>query len=128
MRKKMNVADYLLQDTNDDRIAIVEPSGATTYSRLKSDAARLAGELAARGAGAGDRIGILGANSAFWVASYLAARFCLIVPWRFASLSTVWVAWFESLMVLPLSVNLFYITRITYLAKMGTSISSLPTN
>jgi long-chain acyl-CoA synthetase len=69
----MNVADYLLQNANDDRIAIVEPSGATTYARLKSDAARLAGELAARGAGAGDRIGILGANSAFWVASYLAA-------------------------------------------------------
>jgi acyl-CoA synthetase (AMP-forming)/AMP-acid ligase II len=69
----MNVADYLLQDSKDDRVAIVESSGSRSYAQLKAAAARLAGELAARGARAGDRIGILGANSLFWAASYLAA-------------------------------------------------------
>jgi long-chain acyl-CoA synthetase len=70
---KMNVADYLLQNAKDENAAIIEASGSRTYAQLKAAAARLAGELAARGAGAGDRIGVLGANSLFWAASYLAA-------------------------------------------------------
>jgi long-chain acyl-CoA synthetase len=69
----MNVADYLLQNAKDDRIAIVEGSGSSSYAQLKAAAARLAGELAAKGAREGDRIGVLGANSLFWAAAYLAA-------------------------------------------------------
>jgi len=69
----MNAADYLLQNAQDGRIALIEASGSSTYAELKAAAARLSGELRARGARAGDRVGILGQNSFFWVASYLAA-------------------------------------------------------
>ncbi len=69
----MNVADYLLENARDSSIAVVEGSGSSSYERLKSAAARLAGELTSLGLREGDRIGVLGANSLFWIASYLAA-------------------------------------------------------
>jgi long-chain acyl-CoA synthetase len=68
----MNVADYLLRNAKDADIAFIEGSGSRSYAELKAAAARLSGELAARGARPGDRIGVLGANSFFWAASYLA--------------------------------------------------------
>ncbi len=68
----MNVADYLLQNAVDGKDAVIEGSGSLSYARLKASASRLAGELGSRGVGPGDRVGLLGANSGFWVASYLA--------------------------------------------------------
>jgi long-chain acyl-CoA synthetase len=69
----MNVTDYLLHNAKDVDVAIVESSGSRSYAQLKAGVARLSGELTAQGARAGDRIGVLGANSFFWAASYLAA-------------------------------------------------------
>lgn len=68
----MNVTEYLLQNAKDSDIAIIEGSGSHSYAQLKAAVSRLSGELAAHGARAGGRIGVLGANSFFWVASYLA--------------------------------------------------------
>lgn len=68
----MNFADFLLENAVDERVAVIEASRSFTYGELKSAAARLAGEVAALGLEPGSRIGVLGANSLFWVASYLA--------------------------------------------------------
>jgi long-chain acyl-CoA synthetase len=68
----MNTSDFLLQNAVDERPAIITPEGTRTYGELKSSAARLAGELLARGLQPGERIGILGQNSLFWAAAYLA--------------------------------------------------------
>lgn len=68
----MNTSDFLTEKAIDGRPAIITPEGARTYGELKSSAARIAGELLAQGLRPGDRIGILGQNSPFWTASYLA--------------------------------------------------------
>lgn len=68
----MNTCDYLLASARDEDVALLEASGKKSYGELKAAAARIAGELLERGVAAGDRVGLLGANSLFWVASYLA--------------------------------------------------------
>ncbi len=68
----MNTSDYLLANSDDSSIAIIETTHAYTYGELKAAAARVAGELAGRNLARGDRIGIVGGNSLFWAASYLA--------------------------------------------------------
>ncbi len=68
----MNTSDYLLEKAEDGKTALIEAGGSSSYADLKRAAARLAGELAALGLKPGERVGILGANSLFWVASYLA--------------------------------------------------------
>ncbi len=68
----MNTADYLLQTAEDERIAVVTRAESHTYAHLRQACRRMAGELSARGVAAGDRVGILGENSIFWIASYLA--------------------------------------------------------
>jgi long-chain acyl-CoA synthetase len=69
----MNTCDYLLEKARDDRTAIIESGGALSYGELKAAVAWIAGELTSRGVGPGDKVGILGQNSFFWVSSYLAA-------------------------------------------------------
>jgi long-chain acyl-CoA synthetase len=68
----MNTTDYLLQNTQNNRIAIITKEGTCTYGDLKLAAARLAGELTSLGILPGDRVGILSQNSLFWATSYLA--------------------------------------------------------
>jgi len=68
----MNTSDYLLQNSEDANPVLIEAGGTRTYGDLKKAAARIAGELIALEVSPGDRIGILGPNSLFWVASYLA--------------------------------------------------------
>jgi long-chain acyl-CoA synthetase len=68
----MNTSDYLLENAGEDHIALIDADGAHSYGELKTAAARIAGELLGLGLSAGDRVGILGANSLFWAASYLA--------------------------------------------------------
>jgi acyl-CoA synthetase (AMP-forming)/AMP-acid ligase II len=68
----MNTADYLLQNADDDRVAIIEKKAQHTYRDLRAASARILGELLASGARPGDHIGLLAANSLFWAASYLA--------------------------------------------------------
>ena len=67
-----NTADYLLADAAPDGEAVVEAGERYTYGQLRSAAGRLAGELAALDLPPGSRIGLLGPNSLFWVAAYLA--------------------------------------------------------
>ena len=60
----MNTSDFLLENARDV---------TCTHDDLKSSAARLAGDLLALGLRPGERVGILGQNSLFWAAAYLAA-------------------------------------------------------
>jgi long-chain acyl-CoA synthetase len=68
----MNTADYLLEIGPDHRDALVSGSSTYTYGDIRSAVAAVAASLLAQGIGPSDRVGIIGANSLFWVASYLA--------------------------------------------------------
>ena len=67
------VADALLASGRDEDVAIVEAGRRYTYAELRAAVERLASQLAALGLPHEPRIGVLGPNSFFWVASYLAA-------------------------------------------------------
>ena len=68
----MNTADYLLQNGLDQDIVFLTKYGQYTYADLRLASARLVGELVDAGVLPGDKVGILGENSIFWVAAYLA--------------------------------------------------------
>ena len=68
----MNTADYLLERGQDDHVALIAGQTQWTYADLRSASARLVAELARSGVKPLDRVGILGNNSLFWVAAYLA--------------------------------------------------------
>lgn len=68
----MNTADYLLENGGLSDIALIAGKTQHTYQDVKAASARVAGELTHAGVQPGDRVGILGNNSLFWVASYLA--------------------------------------------------------
>jgi long-chain acyl-CoA synthetase len=68
-----NTSDYLMADAAQDGVALVEASVECTYGQLRSAAGRLAAQLAALDLSPGSRVGVLGPNSLFWVAAYLAA-------------------------------------------------------
>lgn len=78
----MNASDYFLQNGLDSAVAVVDGDRSIHYGELKAAAARIAGELLKAGVEPGGRVGILGANSVFWIASYLAALKlgCVAVP------------------------------------------------
>jgi long-chain acyl-CoA synthetase len=84
----MNTSDFLLQNAVDECPAIISPEGTRTYRDLKSFAARLAGELLAHGLQPGERVGILGQNSLFWVAAYLATMKLGLVAVPFSTMLT----------------------------------------
>ena len=67
-----NVADYLLEQAAVDDIAVVADGAQHTYAGLRAAAGTVAAELARLDLPAGARVGVLGANSLFWVAGYLA--------------------------------------------------------
>jgi long-chain acyl-CoA synthetase len=67
-----NTSDYLLAGAEPDNVALVEAGQRHTYAQLRSAAATLAAELATLDLPPGSRIGVLGPNSLFWVAAYLA--------------------------------------------------------
>jgi acyl-CoA synthetase (AMP-forming)/AMP-acid ligase II len=67
-----NTSDYLLKDAPLDSTALVEAGERYTYRQLRSAAGKLAAELAALDLPLGSRVGVLGPNSFFWVAAYLA--------------------------------------------------------
>lgn len=67
-----NAGDYLLDGGNDGDVAIVESTATHTYRDLREAAGRVAAALAALQLPAGSRVAIMGPNSFFWVASYLA--------------------------------------------------------
>jgi long-chain acyl-CoA synthetase len=84
----MNTSDFLLQNAVDERPAIITPEGTRTYGELKSSAARLAGELLAHGLQPGEHVGILGQNSLFWAAAYLATMKLGLVAVPFSTMMT----------------------------------------
>src|SRR5262249_3616082 len=53
-------------------VALVDCDERYTYGQLRSAAARLAADLAALDLPSGSQVGVLGPNSFFWVAAYLA--------------------------------------------------------
>ena len=66
-------SDFLLAAGAPQDVAVIDGQRAHTYEELRTAAARIAGELAGLGLAPGARIGLLGGNSFFWVAAYLAA-------------------------------------------------------
>jgi long-chain acyl-CoA synthetase len=72
MRYNHNTSDYLLANAAQDGVALVEAGKQCTYGQVRSAAGRLAAQLAAMDLPPGSRVGVLGPNSLFWVASYLA--------------------------------------------------------
>jgi acyl-CoA synthetase (AMP-forming)/AMP-acid ligase II len=84
----MNTTDYLLQHAEDSQIALIAKNGQTTYQELREGVARLAGALHAAGIRATDRVGVLGENSFFWVAAYLAILKIGAVAVPFPTVST----------------------------------------
>ena len=67
----MNTADYLLQNADDQKIALIEKRNQYTYAEIKQASSRILGDLIAKGVSRNDRVAILADNSVFWVASYL---------------------------------------------------------
>ena len=70
--KIMNTADYLLASGADGAAAVITATERYTYGDLRAACERLVGELIAIGVQSNDRVGILGNNSLFWIAAYLA--------------------------------------------------------
>ena len=71
-----NTADYLLQRACDDDVAILagaRPADAVTYGQLKLLAAQSMAALSEAGVRPGDVVALMAANSASWIAAYLAA-------------------------------------------------------
>jgi len=68
----MNTADYLLERSIPERVALIFGKAQYTYQDLRDASQRVAGELLDQGVQPGDRVAILGNNSLFWVACYLA--------------------------------------------------------
>jgi acyl-CoA synthetase (AMP-forming)/AMP-acid ligase II len=68
----LNTSDYLLADAAPEGVAVVAAGERYTYGQLRSASARLAAELAILDLPLGSRVGVLGPNSFFWVAAYLA--------------------------------------------------------
>lgn len=68
-----SITDFLLAAGGDDDIAVIDGDQSHTYAALRAATARLVGELSDLGISPGARIGVLGTNSLFWIAAYLAA-------------------------------------------------------
>ncbi len=68
----MNTADYLLQYADDHHIAIIWNGRSYTYQELKTAAGAVLKSLLLSGVKPQDRVGLMGENSLFWAAAYLA--------------------------------------------------------
>jgi long-chain acyl-CoA synthetase len=67
-----NAADYLVEHGADLDVAVVDGERQHTYAELRAAAGALAAELVELGLPPGARVAVLGGNSLFWVAAYLA--------------------------------------------------------
>lgn len=88
MGQVTNIADFLLATGDDDATAIVEKHGATSYAELRHAAGAIAAALHELALPAGARVGLLGPNSRFWVAGYLAILKLNLVAVPFSSVLT----------------------------------------
>lgn len=69
----MNTSNYFFQNANDDDLVLITPKSEYTYRDLRSAVVSMMETLQSFGIKPGERVGILGSNSLFWAASYLAA-------------------------------------------------------
>ena len=88
MGRSTNVTDFLLAAGADEDVALVEPGGVTTFGQLRHQAGIVSAALRELGLPRGARVGILGPNSPFWVAGYLATLKLGLVAVPFASVLT----------------------------------------
>jgi len=68
----MNTADYLLEKGEAGNVALISGKSEYSFDDLKTAGIQIAETLLAQGIGPADRVGLMGANSLFWVAAYLA--------------------------------------------------------
>ncbi|BBZ34887.1 class I adenylate-forming enzyme family protein [Mycolicibacterium confluentis] len=68
----MNISDFLLGAGDPTAPALTDAGHTHSYAQLRHAAGVLAAELAALGLPPGARVAVVGANSLFWVAGYLA--------------------------------------------------------
>ena len=92
MVKVANVADFLLANGDPAHPAVVEKNASgfaeTSYADLREAAATIAAALHELGLAPGSRVGILGPNSRFWVAGYLAVLKLNLVAVPFSAVLT----------------------------------------
>jgi long-chain acyl-CoA synthetase len=67
-----NAGDYLLAGGAPEDVAVVDAGRRYSYGELRCAAAKLVAVLAALDLPGGSRVAVLGSNSFFWVAAYLA--------------------------------------------------------
>lgn len=67
----MNLFDYLLENADLQRIALIEEGATTSYGELLRMVEGVEHALKTCGTGFQEKVGILAENSAFWVACYL---------------------------------------------------------
>ncbi|QBX57427.1 AMP-dependent synthetase [Nocardioides seonyuensis] len=67
-----NASEFLLDQGRSEDVAVIDATGHHTYADLRRAVALQSRQLRAWGLAPGSRVGLLGANSFFWVASYLA--------------------------------------------------------
>ena len=67
-----NTADYLLGHGSADDVAVVDAGQQHTYARLRTASATLMSSLETLDLPAGSRVAVVGPNSFFWIAAYLA--------------------------------------------------------
>ena len=72
VRGMPNTSDYLLNAGESSNVALFDAGRNHSYAELRCAAGKMAAELSAMRLPAGSRVGILGPNSLFWVAAYLA--------------------------------------------------------
>lgn len=68
----MNIADYLLEKGADQKVAVYMEDAQYTYREIRDASAHMVCELKHAGVQPGDKIGLLGGNSLFWIAAYVA--------------------------------------------------------
>ena len=85
---ELNTADYLLGFGEDQDIAMLAGRSIYTYQDLKQACAHILGEFLSKGVKPGDRVGILGDNSLFWTAAYLASMKLGAIAVPFPTVST----------------------------------------
>lgn len=68
----MNTADFILDVGSDEDVAVITNWESYTYLDLRIATQRVAHKLLSLGLKSGDRVGLLSANSLFWVSTYLA--------------------------------------------------------
>jgi len=84
MTSTNNVASFLLEGKQPERIALATPTGTHSYGELQKATSRFASHLIELGCTPGERVLLVGENSLFWVAAYLgileAGLVCVPLP------------------------------------------------